>query len=154
VRNPRERGRKIILDITPQTHVRTVQGDRVFFRIPRDQLRPAGLKRLLRIERYNQYKLALSAIAKQKNFTPQPQGMSIHFFLPVPPSWSKKKKRLHHLQYHTSQPDLDNLLKAFKDSLLAEDKGIAHYEASKWWVDNEIGWIEVYFYTPDPTDHH
>jgi Holliday junction resolvase RusA-like endonuclease len=134
--------------------VRTTQGDRVFFRIPRDRLRPAGLKRLLRIEKYNKYKIELSAEAKRKNFTFHPQGLSIHFFIPVPASWSKKKKKLHHLQYHTSTPDLSNLLKAFEDSLLAEDRHIAHYEVSKWWVDNETGWIEVYSYQPEPTDHH
>ena len=62
-RNP-----KIILNITPQTHVRATQGDSVFFRIPREKLRPQGLKRLQRLERYNQYKVDLSAEAKKKNF--------------------------------------------------------------------------------------
>jgi Holliday junction resolvase RusA-like endonuclease len=148
----KQRTRKIILSITPQTHVRTTQGDKVFFRIPRERLRPAGLKRLLRIERYNNYKIALSAEAKRMRFSMQPQGMSIHFFLPVPRTWSKKQKKLHHFQYHTSRPDLDNLLKAFKDSLISEDKGIAHYEVSKWWVDNEVGWIEIHSFEPEPLD--
>jgi Holliday junction resolvase RusA-like endonuclease len=92
---------------------------------------------------------SLSAEAKRLNFTMQPVGMSITFYIPVPRSWSKKKKAAHHSQYHTSVPDLDNLTKAFKDSLLQEDKGIAHYEVSKRWVDNETGWIEVYFFSPD-----
>jgi Holliday junction resolvase RusA-like endonuclease len=145
----KERSRKVILSITPQTHVRTTQGDKIFFRIPRERLRPAGLKRLLRIERYNQYKIDLSAEAKRVRFTMRPIGMSIHYFIPVPKSWSKKKKRLHHMTYHQSTPDLDNLTKAMKDSLLREDKQIAHYELSKWWVDNETGWIEVYFFEPE-----
>jgi hypothetical protein len=38
--------RKVILNITPQTHVRATQGDSIFFRIPRDKLRPAGLKQV------------------------------------------------------------------------------------------------------------
>jgi Holliday junction resolvase RusA-like endonuclease len=132
--------------------VRTTQGDRIFFKIPRDRLRPAGLKRLLRIERYNQYKIDLAAEAKRQKFTMQPQGMSIHFFIPVPRSWSKKKKAAAHMQYHTSTPDLDNLMKAMGDSMLREDRHLAHYELSKWWVNNEIGWIEVYFYHPEPTE--
>jgi Holliday junction resolvase RusA-like endonuclease len=104
--------RKVILNITPQTHVRATQGDSIFFRIPRDKLRPAGLKRLLRLERYNNYKLDLSAEAKRKSFIMPPVGTSITFVIPVPPSWSKKKKKLYHGRFHQSKPDIDNLQKA------------------------------------------
>lgn len=137
-RNP-----KIILNITPQTHVRATQGDSVFFRIPREKLRPQGLKRLQRLERYNQYKVDLSAEAKKKNFTFPPIGASITFFIPVPQSWSKKKKKLHHGTFHQSKPDIDNLTKAILDSLMAEDKQIAHLEVQKRWVDFDKGWIEI-----------
>lgn len=135
--------KKIILNINPQTHVRATQGDSVFFRIPREKLRPSGLKRLLRLERYNKYKIELGAEAKMKRFAMPPVGCSITFFVPVPPSWSKKKKKLHHGRFHQSKPDLDNLLKAFMDALMAEDKQIAHIELSKRWVDFETGWIEI-----------
>ena len=81
--------RKIILNITPQTHVRATQGDSVFFRIPREKLRPSGLSRLMRLEKYNQYKIELS------------------------------------------------------DSLMAEDKQVAHLEVQKRWVDFDLGWIEI-----------
>lgn len=134
----------IILNITPQTHVRTTVGDRVFFRIPREKLRPSGLKRLLRIERYNQYKIDLSAEAKAHGFIVPPQGLSIKFMIPVPKSWSKKKKKQYHMTLHQSTPDLDNYLKAFLDSLCTEDKYIAHYgELAKYWVDFDSGWIEL-----------
>jgi len=135
--------KKVTLSITPQTHVRATQGDSIFFRIPREKLRPSGLKRLLRLERYNNYKLELGAEAKRKGFSMPPIGCSITFIIPVPKSWSKKKKKLHHGRFHQSKPDLDNLLKAFMDSLMAEDKQIAHIELSKRWVDFEIGWIEI-----------
>lgn len=135
---------KVILNITPQTHVRATQGDSIFFRIPREKLRPSGLSRLLRLEKYNQYKVDLLAEAKSKSFVMPPQGASITFFIPVPTSWSKKKKKLHHGMLHQSKPDLDNLLKAFGDSLISEDKYIAHYgELSKRWVDFETGWIQI-----------
>ncbi len=141
--------KKVILNITPQTHVRATQGDRVFFRIPRDKLRPPGLKRLKRLERYNQYKEDLLAEAKRNNFTFPPQGASVFFFIPVPKSWSKKKKKLHHGQLHQSKPDLDNLVKSLTDSLVSEDKYIAHYsEIAKYWVDLEIGWIEIRIAAP------
>lgn len=135
--------KKIILNINPQTHVRATQGDSIFFRIPREKLRPSGLSRLKRLERYNTYKVELGAEAKRKGFVFPPVGASITFFVPVPPSWSKKKKKLYHGTFHQSKPDLDNLLKALMDSLMAEDKQIAHIELSKRWVDFETGWIEI-----------
>lgn len=135
--------RKVILNITPQTHVRATQGDSIFFRIPREKLRAPGLKRLMRLEKYNQYKIDLLAEAKAKRFILPPVGASITFFIPVPPSWSKKKKKMHHGRFHQSKPDIDNLQKALLDSLMKEDKEIAHLEVQKRWVDFEIGWIEV-----------
>lgn len=134
---------KIILNITPQTHVRATQGDSVFFRIPREKLRPSGLKRLQRLERYNKYKIDLHAECKAKQFLFPPVGASITFFIPVPPSWSKKKKKLHHGHFHQSKPDIDNLTKALLDSIMTEDKQIAHLEVQKRWVDFESGWIEI-----------
>jgi Holliday junction resolvase RusA-like endonuclease len=135
--------KKVILNITPQTHVRATQGDSIFFRIPREKLRPAGLKRLMRLERYNKYKLDLDTEAKRKSFVMPPIGASITFVIPVPASWSKKKKKLYHGTFHQSKPDIDNLQKAFLDSLMKEDKQIAHLEVQKRWVDFEIGWIEI-----------
>jgi Holliday junction resolvase RusA-like endonuclease len=135
--------RKVILNITPQTHVRATQGDSIFFRIPREKLRPAGLKRLLRLERYNKYKLDLASEAKLKSFVMPPIGASITFVIPVPKSWSNKKKKLYHGRFHQSKPDIDNLQKAFLDSLMKEDKQIAHLEVQKRWVDFEVGWIEI-----------
>jgi Holliday junction resolvase RusA-like endonuclease len=133
---------KTIFPITPQTHVRSTQGDRIYFRIPRDKLRPAGLKRLLRLERYNQYKIDLSALAKKVRFSPPEQGGHLTFYIPVPKSWKKYKKEQLHLQLHQSTPDWDNLAKAFYDSLLSEDKHIADIRVTKKWVNQEKGWIE------------
>lgn len=135
--------KKIILSITPQTNVRATQGDRVFFRIPRDKLRPAGLKRLKRLERYNEYKIALLALAKEKGFSISPQGCSFRFYIPMPKTWSKKKRSIMHFKLHQQKPDIDNLMKAVFDSMLSEDKGIAHFEAVKFWVDFPTGWIEI-----------
>jgi Holliday junction resolvase RusA-like endonuclease len=141
--------KKHTFQITPQTHVRSTQGDRIYFRIPRDKLRPAGLKRLLRLERYNQYKIDLSALAKSIRFTPPEQGGHLVFYIPVPKTWKKYKKEQYHLQLHQSTPDWDNLSKAFFDSLLSEDKHIADIWVTKVWVNQEKGWIE--FNTSLPT---
>ena len=81
------------INITPQTHVRTTQGDRIYFRIPREKLRKAGLARLLRIERYNQYKIDLLSLCKAKGFTLPCQGLCITYYIPVPRSWSEPSIR-------------------------------------------------------------
>jgi Holliday junction resolvase RusA-like endonuclease len=141
--------KKIILNITPQTYVRATQNDRVFFRIPRDKLNPPGRKRLERLEKYNNYKIALLAVAKQNRFMLPEQGAEIVFYIPVSPSWKKHKKESMHMKLHRNKPDLSNMLKAFEDGLMAEDKGIAHYAGlAKIWINEPNGRIEVTITTP------
>ena len=136
--------KKFILNITPQTWVRVTANDSIFFRIPRDKLYPSGLKRLLRIEKHNEYKLNLLAEAKQKQFTIPPQGSGITFFMPCPKSWSGKKRKRYHGSLMQNRPDLKNLLSAFEDALCIEDKYIAHYSyLCKRWVDFPSGYIEI-----------
>lgn len=136
--------------VNPATWVRVTANDSIFFKIPRNKLFPAGLKRLLRLERYNNWKISVLAEAKRLGFSLPEIGAGVTFFIPVPKSWSKKKKKLHHGQFHQSKPDLSNLLKAWEDALLVEDKQIAHYtHLGKRWVDATEGWIEVII--TDPT---
>ena len=136
---------KITLNITPQSHLRSTRGDSIFFRIPREKLRPAGLARLKRIERYNNYKIELLAEAKRKSFVLEPAGMHITFWIPCPKSWSQNKKTAHHGMLHQSKPDIDNLAKAFFDSIVIEDKFIANVTLTKRWVDFPLGWIDCEF---------
>ena len=141
--------KKIIrFNITPQTNIRTVQSDRWFFRIPRHKLSKTGLQRLLRIERYNEYKLALRAMALKQHFDFPSQGVWIRFYIPCPRSWSEKKKKFYHGKLHMQRIDLDNFCKALFDGLFTEDKHIGHFTASKHWVNFETGWIE--FEITDP----
>lgn len=128
--------------------MRATQGDKVFFRIPRNVLRPQGLRRLLRLERYNQYKIDLLALSKQKRITIPEQGGHITFYIPVPKTWSKYKKSEMHLKLHQSKPDIDNLAKAVFDSLLSEDKQISDIRITKKWVNYEKGWIEFSITNP------
>lgn len=129
--------------MTPQTPVRSTQGDRILFRIPRTKLRPTGLRRLERLERYNNYKIELLAEAKKKKFTLPASGLHITFYFPCPKTWSKKKKALHHGMLMQSRPDIDNLIKGFFDSLVSEDKYVASISACKRWADFPSGWIEL-----------
>ena len=47
-----------------------------------------------------------------------PLSVSAAFFMPVPPSWSRKKREAAYGAWHTSRPDLDNIFKLCTDSLL------------------------------------
>jgi Holliday junction resolvase RusA-like endonuclease len=46
----------------------------------------------------------------------------------MPPSWSKKKRVAMAGQPHKNKPDLDNLIKAFKDALCDDDSFVHTYE--------------------------
>jgi len=51
-------------------------------------------------------------------------GAGIEFIVPMPKSWSKKKKAEKDRMPHTATPDLDNLLKALLDAHMGDDAGI------------------------------
>lgn len=137
------------MNITPRTWVRVTANDRIFFRIPRNKLRPSGLKRLERIEAYNEYKVSLLALAKEKQFTIPEQGCGVTFYIPMPKTWSKKKRKKYHGTLHQQRPDLKNCLSAWEDAICIEDKYIAHYSyLCKRWVDFPTGWIEIVLSEP------
>lgn len=71
---------------------------------------------------------------KTKNFKLS-GNYKIVFYLSMPQSWSKKKRDTMRGQAHQQTPDLDNLVKAVNDALLAQDNIVFCFEASKWWAD-------------------
>ena len=80
----------------------------------------------------NELKRALSA-----NDLPVPYEMVV--FIPMPKSWSKKKREAMYMKPHQSKPDLDNLVKAFCDALYDDDSGVYSIQCAKYWSDeNEI----------------
>ena len=69
-------------------------------------------------------------------------GAAVTFYIPMPQSWSKKKKKAMDGQPHQQTPDLDNLLKALSDACYQDDSVIWHYSAiSKRW--GKEGRIEI-----------
>ena len=48
----------------------------------------------------------------------------VTFRLPLPPSWTDKRKAAMDGQPHQQKPDLDNLLKALGDAIYSDDSGI------------------------------
>ena len=71
----------------------------------------------------------------------------LEFILPIPKTWSKKQKELkEQIDWwpHRQSPDIDNLFKAFTDTLFYwqdkyNDKEIYDMKAKKyWWEEWEI----------------
>lgn len=158
---------RYILHITPQTWVRInsgKHGDQALFNIPevcrkiegepcedfirdgecKHALSKHGKARKRRIERYNKYRVDLFDLAKQAGFMLPSCGWAVYFYFPMPKRWPKKKKLAMHGQLHLQQPDYDNCLKAFGDSLAVSDHQIAQQSGTgKFWVNQEAGYIEI-----------
>lgn len=62
-------------------------------------------------------------------------GDRIFFFLPMPKSWSQKKKNAHRGLPHRQKPDIDNLCKALLDAIFKDDCHIASIQLYKHWHD-------------------
>ena len=83
------------------------------------------------VVRYFEYKDKLLELASGY----KPGGeISLTFIMPMPKSWSKKKKDNMNHEPHQSRPDLDNLLKGWQDCLCEEDSHIHTYKyVNKIW---------------------
>ena len=65
------------------------------------------------------------------------EELDIGFFIPMPKSWSKKKRLEMAGTPHKQRPDLDNYIKGLLDALLEEDCKVWRISARKIWVDTE-----------------
>lgn len=104
-----------IYDITPVPAPRQVRSDKwkpcpmvLRYRAFRDEVRLKGVK----VE----------------------SGDEIIFLMPMPKSWSKKKKAEMEHEPHQQKPDLDNLVKAVLDSVYEDDAHIWQLTATKIWA--------------------
>lgn len=68
-------------------------------------------------------------------------GASVVFHMPMPESWSKKKRGEKKGAPHKNTPDLDNLCKALLDAIYDDDKEVWQLTIEKRWA--EKGMIEV-----------
>ena len=68
---------------------------------------------------------------KTRSIEFDPEFLCLVFIMPMPQSWSKKKKALNNGLPHKSRPDLSNLVKAFEDALYKEDSMIHTYGAMR-----------------------
>lgn len=65
------------------------------------------------------------------------------FHIPMPKSWSKKKKTLMNHKPHQQKPDVDNICKGVMDALLKEDSHIYKIDCEKYWAEEG----SIVFYT-------
>jgi Holliday junction resolvase RusA-like endonuclease len=57
----------------------------------------------------------------------------IIFYLPMPDSWSKKKKEQMLGKPHQQKPDIDNLVKGILDATYKDDSTVWDIKAAKYW---------------------
>lgn len=60
--------------------------------------------------------------------------LDVEFYVPMPASWSDKKKDQMSDKPHMQKPDLDNFVKAILDAVLAEDCTVWKITAEKRWA--------------------
>lgn len=99
--------------------------------------------------RYIQYKKDLKEEAQRQLYFPRTDNFWMKFFLPIPKSWSDKKKRQLCFEPHLNKKDLDNYCKAILDSLYPKDQIVWDFRASKFWYDGP-GHIEIEIGTLPP----
>ena len=89
---------------------------------------------------YWDYKDKLKELAHENNLIIHQELKNVIFVIPFPKSYSNKKKKDLDGKPHTLRPDLDNLIKAFQDSLLDNDSFIHTYNNIKkiWGYDGKI----------------
>ena len=68
-------------------------------------------------------------------------GSMVTFVLPMPKSWSAKKREAMDRQPHEQKPDLSNLIKALEDALMVDDSAIHTMAARKVWGESGQIWI-------------
>jgi Holliday junction resolvase RusA-like endonuclease len=105
----------LIWDVDPVSKPRMTQRDK--------WLKPARKP----VAEYYVFKRCLEAFSLRDKYVVT-NCLSLIFVIQMPASWSKKKRHSMNGQPHTVKPDLDNLIKAFKDSLCENDSHIHTYD--------------------------
>jgi Holliday junction resolvase RusA-like endonuclease len=98
---------------------------------PRMTQRDKWMKRPV-VMRYREYCDKIRELGAQ---VPE-SGAHIEFCIPMPKSWSKKKREEMCGKPHQQKPDVDNLLKALLDALYEDDSGVWDIRVTKLWSDS------------------
>jgi Holliday junction resolvase RusA-like endonuclease len=102
-------------------------------------INPVAKPRMTRSDKWNQrdcvmrYRSYCDELRLQWGSREVPHTFHVVFIIPMPNSWSEKKRLLFDGQPHQSKPDDSNLLKAFEDALLEEDSVLWDIRSTKLW---------------------
>lgn len=121
-------GKRIIARVTPMGAPRQTQRDRW-------AERPC-------VVRYRQFKDAMREAVGTVECGGEVNWIA---YLPIPKSWSKRKKTKYAGQPHQQRPDRDNIDKAILDALFAEDCAVWSGKIEKRWDDGDGPRIELEF---------
>ena len=81
------------------------------------------------VKRYRAFRDAV----RLASVTVPESGATVTFVLPMPVSWSLKKRRAMDGQPHRQTPDWDNLAKALLDAIYSDDAGVSDITIRKRW---------------------
>ncbi|WP_079964570.1 RusA family crossover junction endodeoxyribonuclease [Salmonella enterica] len=110
------------------------------------QIPPMGKPRMTRADKWKtrpavmRYRAFCDEVRLNKIVMPE-AGSHITFILPMPKSWSQKKRTIMKGQAHQQKPDADNMIKALMDALFADDAHIWDFRVTKVW--GETGQILI-----------
>lgn len=109
--------------------------------------------RSVRVDKYFGFRNVLLMMANLKRFKSSspleifefPCPLSVTFIVKTPDSWALKKRKRHWGKPHLQRPDLDNFVKALKDTFLEEDSVIWKYKDIEkiWGEKGQIIFHEV-----------
>lgn len=104
----------------------------------------AYLTRKKYILKYYEYKRKVRELFYESGIKEYPtNNVFFKFYLPMPPSWSKKKRRLLSFEPHEQVPDSSNFHKSVEDACSDCDRKNWDYRAAKFWCDLSSGYIEI-----------
>jgi Holliday junction resolvase RusA-like endonuclease len=123
-------GMKFTVSIVPMGKPRMTRSDKW-------RKRPAVL-------RYFAYRAELILKSPVRLIPVEPGSVTIMAYLPIPESWSIKKKTAMAGMYHRQKPDCDNILKGVVDILWPKgDQMISFKMITKKWDDGNGARLEI-----------
>ncbi len=106
---------QVIYEITPVPKPRQTRADKW-------KTRPAVMR----------YRAFCDEVRLRKVYLPE-SGAHITFVMPMPLSWSKKKREQLNGKPHQSKPDCDNMLEALMDALFDDHSSVWDCRITKLW---------------------
>ncbi|MBJ9131176.1 RusA family crossover junction endodeoxyribonuclease [Citrobacter freundii] len=106
--------------------------------MPEYKITPVGKPRMTRADKWKKRPEVLRYRAfcdevRLQGIELSESGSHVTFILPMPASWSKKKRAEFNGKLHQQKPDVDNLTKSLLDALFEDDAHIWDARVSKLW---------------------